>query len=348
MSEIRLTIDGIDIEAKEGGTVLEAARAAGIYIPNLCADPDLQPYGACRLCLVEIDGVEGLPTACNTPVEQGMVVRTDTANVNKIRRNVLELLLSDHPQDCLLCAKNQRCELQKVVAYLGVHQPRYPKLQRESSVDASNPFFTRDSEKCILCGKCVRACKEIQGLGALEIAADGRFSRVVTAGGDRPLVDSECESCGQCMAKCPTGALMPKTHEWPAKEVKSTCPYCGVGCGMVLGVREDRIVSVRGDRESPVNQGRLCVKGRFGYEFVYSPDRLKSPLIKENGVFREASWDEALDLVASRFKKIKSKYGPDAIAGVSCARSLNEDSYQMQKFLRGVIGTNNVDNSART
>jgi predicted molibdopterin-dependent oxidoreductase YjgC len=348
MTHIRLTIDGIGIRAKEGANLLDAARGAGIYIPNLCADPDLKPYGACRLCLVEIDGMEGLPTACNTPVEEGMVVRTDTGKVNRTRRNVLELLLSDHPQDCLICAKNRRCELQKVAAYLGVDQPRYPKLEREPVADWSNPFFFRDSEKCILCGKCVRTCQEIQGLGALDIARDGRLSRVVTAGDETPIVESKCESCGQCVAKCPTGALVPKRYEWPAREVKSTCPYCGVGCGLVLGVRENKIVGVRGDSDSMVNQGRLCVKGRYGYDFVYSPERLKTPLIRENGASREASWDEALDLVADRFKKIKAEHGPDAIAGISCARSLNEDSYQMQKFFRGVIGTNNIDNSART
>lgn len=348
MAQIRLTIDGIEIETKEDASVLEAARGAGIYIPNLCADPDLEPYGACRLCLVEIEGVEGLPTSCTMPVAEGMVVRTDTARVNEIRRHVLELLLSDHPADCLLCAKNQRCELQKVVAYLGVNQPRYKKLEREPLVDSSNPFFARDSEKCILCGKCVRVCKEVQGLGALEISHAGRFSKVGTVDGDRPIVESKCESCGQCVAKCPTGALLPKKFEWPAREVKTTCPYCGVGCGMILGVRENRIVSVTGDKDSVVNQGRLCVKGRFGYDFIYSPERLKTPLIRDNGALREASWDEALDLVANRFKQIIKDHGPDAIAGVSCARAFNEDSYHMQKLFRGVIGTNNIDNSART
>ena len=343
MAQIRLTIDGIGIEAKEGVSVLEAARGAGIYIPNLCADPDLKPYGACRLCLVEIGGMEGLPTACNTPVEEGMVVRTDTAEVNRVRRNVVELLLSDHPQDCLICAKNRRCELQKVVAYLGVHQPRYPKLEREPSVDWSNPFFVRDSEKCILCGKCVRTCKEIQGVGALDIARDGRFSRIVTAGTERPLVESDCESCGQCVAKCPTGALMPKKYEWPYKEVKSVCPYCGVGCGMLLGVREGSVVSVSGDSENVVNRGSLCVKGRFGIDFVNHPDRLKTPLIRKDGKLQEASWGEALDLVAKKLGEVPG----DRVAVISSAKCTNEENYLIQKFARAVIGTPHVDHCAR-
>jgi formate dehydrogenase (NADP+) alpha subunit len=343
MAQIRLTIDGIGIEAKEGASVLDAARDAGIYIPNLCADPDLKPYGACRLCLVEIDGMEGLPTACNTPVEEGMVVRTDTEQVNRVRRNVLELLLSDHPQDCLICVKNRRCELQKVVAYLGVHQPRYPKLEREPVVDGSNPFFARDSEKCILCGKCVRTCQEIQGLGALDIARDGRLSRIVTTGDETPIVDSKCESCGQCVAKCPTGALVPKREEWPYKEVKSVCPYCGVGCGMLLGVREGRVVSARGDTENAVNRGSLCVKGRFGLDFVNHPERLKTPLVREKGGFQEASWDEALDLVARRL----GEFQPGQVAVISSAKCTNEENYLIQKFARAVIGTPHIDHCAR-
>ena len=343
MAQVRLTIDGMEIEAKEDTSVLEAARGAGIYIPNLCADPDLEPYGACRLCLVEVEGVEGLPTSCTLPVAEGMLVRSDTERVNKVRRQVLELLLSDHPADCLLCAKNGRCELQKVVAYMGVHQPRYKKLEREPAVDWSNPFFARDSEKCILCGKCVRVCKEVQGLGALEIAHDGRFSRVVTTDGDRPIVESRCESCGQCVAKCPTGALLVKKFEWPAKEVKTVCPYCGVGCGMILSVRENRIVGVTGDRESVVNRGSLCVKGQFGCDFVNHPARLTSPLIRRNGRLSEASWEDALDLVATRLKK----YRGNEVAVISSAKCTNEENYLVQKFARAVLGTNHVDHCAR-
>ncbi len=342
MANVRLTIDGIETEVREEATVLEAARDAGIYIPNLCADPDLEPYGACRLCLVEIEGVEGLPTSCTMPVVEGMVVHTDTRPVNEVRRRIVELLLSDHPEDCLLCPENQRCELQKIAAYLGVDQQRFKPLKRPPVIDSSNPFFIRDSSKCILCGKCVRVCDEVQGVAALEVFNDGLSSRIVTVD-DRPILESICESCGQCVAKCPTGALTPKNFKWPAKEVKTICPYCGVGCGIYLGVRENSVVGVRGDSENTVNGGSLCVKGQFGFEFINHPERLTSPLIRRNDKFSEAGWNEALDLVASKF----GNYEGDEIAVISSAKCTNEENYLVQKFARAVLGTNNIDHCAR-
>jgi formate dehydrogenase alpha subunit len=343
MGKVSLNIDGIRVEASEGTTVLEAARAEGIYIPNLCADPDLEPYGACRLCLVEIEGVDGLPASCLTPVAEGMIVHTDTSYVNQARRRVVELLLSDHPDNCLLCSKNQHCELQKVAAYVGFDQQRFKKLERPPLIDSSNPFFVRDSSKCILCGKCVRVCNEIQGLGALEVFNDGLLSKIITSAGDRPILESICESCGQCVAKCPTGALMPKDFRWPAKEVKTVCTYCGVGCGLYLAVRGNEVVGVRGDPENPVNRSSLCVKGRFGFDFINHPERLTSPLIRRNGEFSEATWDEALDLVASKL----AKYKGDKVAAISSAKCTNEENYLIQKFARVVLGTNNVDHCAR-
>ncbi len=343
MARIKMIIDGIEITAREDATVLEAARDAGIYIPNLCADRDLEPFGACRLCLVEVDGEAQLPTACTLPVAEGMVVRTDTERLNTIRRRIVQLLLSDHPSDCLLCAKNQRCELQAVAAYLGVAQQPFRKLEREPIVDHSNPFFLRDSSKCILCGKCVRVCAEVQGRHALELYHDGRFSKVVTAGGDRPIAESLCESCGQCVAKCPTGALIPKQYDWPAQQIKSICPYCGVGCGIVLGARGNRIVSVQGDSENTVNNGSLCVKGHFALDFVNHPDRLTVPLIRRDGRLEEATWDEALDLIAGRL----SQYPGKAVGVVSSAKCTNEENYLIQKFARGVLGTNHIDHCAR-
>lgn len=343
MARIKMVIDGIEIEACEEANVLEAARAAGIYIPNLCADPDLEPFGACRLCLVEVEGEAELPTACTLPVTEGMVVRTETDRINGIRRQIVQLLLSDHPSDCLLCPKNQRCELQKVAAYLGVdHQP-YRKLERVPSIDASNPFFTRDSSLCILCGKCVRVCAEVQGRHALEIQHHGRFSKITTTGGDLPIADSICESCGQCVIKCPTGAIVPKKFEWPLKTVRSICPYCGVGCGIILETRGDKIVGVRGDADNRVNQGSLCVKGQFGLDFVNHPERLTTPLIRRDGQLQAATWDEALNLAAAEF----ARYDGKQIAALASAKCTNEENYLIQKFARTVLGTNHIDHCAR-
>ncbi|MCL0078271.1 formate dehydrogenase subunit alpha [Dehalococcoidia bacterium] len=342
MSEVSLIIDGIKVRAREGSTVLEAAQDSGIYIPSLCTDPELEPYGGCRLCLVEIENVEGLPVSCMTLVAEGMVVRTDTSRVSEVRRRVLELLLCDHPDNCLPCPKNRHCELQKVAAYIGIDHLRFKKLERPPLIDTSNPFFIRDSSKCILCGKCVRVCKEVQGVAALEIANDGLSSRIITVG-DTPILDSICESCGECVVRCPVGALVPKNLQKPSYEVKSICPYCGCGCGIYLGVRGSRIVSVRGDSKNPVNKGNLCVKGRFGYDFINHPERLTTPLIKRNRNFVEATWEEALDLVASKL----ANYKGDQFAVIASAKCTNEENYVIQKFARAVTATNNIDHCVR-
>jgi len=342
MNTISLTIDNVKVEVEEGVTVLEAARAADMYIPTLCAEPDLEPYGACRLCLVQIEGVEGLPASCTTPVTEGMVVHTDTDGVNEVRRRIVELLLSDHPDDCLTCPKNQHCELQRIAAYVGIDHQRFKKVERPVIIDSSNPFFIRDSSKCVLCGKCVRICEEVQGVGVLEIFNDGVSSRIITVG-DKPILESVCESCGQCVAKCPTGALMPKDFRWAAKEVKTICPYCGIGCGVYLAVRQDEVVGVSGDPKNPVNKGSLCVKGQFGFEFINHPDRLTSPLIRRNGKLSEATWDEALDLVTSKL----AKYKGNEVAVISSAKCTNEENYLIQKFARAALSTNNVDHCAR-
>ena len=342
MVKVSLTIDGTKVEAREGATVLETAQDAGIYIPSLCGDPDLEPYGGCRLCLVEIENVDGLPASCTTPVAEGMVVRTEARRVNEVRRHVVELLLSDHPDNCLTCPKNQRCELQRIAAYVGIDQQRFKKLERPALIDSSNPFFVRDSSKCILCGKCVRVCDEVQGVAALEVFNDGPSSKIVTVD-DRPIVESVCESCGQCVAKCPTGALMPKDFRWPAKEVKTICPYCGVGCGIYLAVRGNEVVGIRGDLESPVSKGSLCVKGQFGFEFINHPERLTSPLIRRNGKLSEATWDEALGFIAGRL----AEYKGDKVAVISSAKCTNEENYLIQKFARAVLATNNIDHCAR-
>ena len=347
MKEISLTIDGQQVTAPEGATVLDAASEAGIYIPTLCHDPDLEPYGACRMCIVQIEGERGLPTACTTRASEGMVVHTDTEEVNRVRRVICEMLIADHPADCLTCSSNQRCELQKVASYLGLTQQRMATTERAPVFDDSNPFFTRDLSKCILCGRCWRACLELRGVGAIEITGRGCESRVATFG-DLPIRESVCESCGECVVRCPVGALSPK-HEMlpPTREVRTICPYCGCGCGVVLGLRGGRIVRVTGDAEHPVNHGSLCVKGRFGLDFVGASDRLTTPLVRRDGALREASWDEALELVARRFREIKAAHGPDALAGLSSAKCTNEENYLFQRFMRAVLGTNNVDHCAR-
>jgi len=341
--EIKLTINGIKVRTNKGATVLEAAQAAGIFIPTLCSDPDLEPYGSCRLCVVEIEGMRGLPTACTTPATNGMVVHSETPAVNDVRRTAVELLIADHPADCLTCRKNQQCELQKIAAYLGITERRFPRTDRELPVDTSNPFFDLDRNYCILCAKCVRTCDEVTGVGAIDLAFRGYPAKVATFG-DKPLIESICKSCGECVVRCPVGALTPKETLQPTREVKTTCPYCGVGCQMYLGIKDEQVIRVRGDRDNDVNQGRLCVKGRFGIaEFIHHPERLTSPLIRCNGEFTEVSWDEALDEIAARL----GHYQPDEVAIISSAKCTNEENYLMQKLGRAVLGTHNIDHCAR-
>jgi len=368
MDKITLTINGQEIAATRGMTVLEAAQSVDIYIPTLCHYPDLEPYGGCRLCIVEIENMRGLPTACTTPATDGMVVTTESPAINQVRRTSLEFILSSHPCDCLECHRRERCgpydiclrhvavtdrcvvcpsngicELQKVVDYMGVRELHVSKDTRTVGVDTSNPFFNIDRNRCILCARCVRACQEITGIGAIDMSYRGYAMKVATFG-DTPLMDSICRSCGECMVRCPVGALTPKDTARPEREVKTICTYCGVGCQMYLGVTDEKIVSVRGDEEGPANQGRLCVKGRFGIaEFVNHPERLTTPLIRKNGQLEEASWEEAIDLVASKL----GNYQGDEVAVISSAKSTNEDNYVMQKFARAVLGTNNVDHCAR-
>ena len=362
MDVVRLTINGHQVVAKKGATVLEAALGSGIYIPTLCYDPDLKPYGGCRLCIVEIEGMRGLVSSCTTPATDGMVVYTDTPKVDQSRRITMELISANHNGDCLACAKNQDCELLEIARYLGIEQEHIDRLRKSVQllpVDTSHPAFIRDLNKCILCAKCVRVCQEIVCHDAIDIAFRGNSARIATFG-DKPIVESICKSCGECVARCPTGALVPKWEKPPTEEVKTICPYCGVGCSIYLGVRDNKIVSVRGDPEGPTNKGTLCVKGRWGYDFISHPERLTTPLIriasvprgaghdgKVHEIFREASWDEALGLVVKRLLELKQACGSDSIAALSSAKCTNEDNYVMQKFVRAVLGTNNVDHCAR-
>jgi len=344
VDKIRLTIDGLEIAAEPAVTVMEAALQNDIYIPHLCYHPDLEPVGVCRLCMVEIEG-RGLTLSCRTPVQEGLVVWTESPQVTEVRRVAAELLIVNHHADCLACAKNDQCELQRIAAYVGIDQQRLARLRHPEKtvpLDTSNPFFDRDPNKCVLCGICVRTCKQLQGISAIDFAFRG-YDTTISTFGDKPLAESCCESCGECVVRCPVGALTAKTFRQPSREVRTICPYCGVGCGIYLGVRADKIVSARGDDQSPVNKGSLCVKGRFGHDFVNHPQRLSSPLVKRDDQLVETSWEDVLGLVAERF----AGHDPDRFATLSSAKCTNEENYLIQKFTRAVIGTNNIDHCAR-
>ena len=342
----KITINGLDVQVENGATVFEAAEQAGIYIPTLCHHPDLPTFGGCRVCMVDADGK--IVTACRAPVKDGMVVKTDTEEVRKVRLTNVELLLASHHKDCQSCSRNNTCKLQEVSAFVGISQDRMRRIRRSVEPvkpDDSNPFFHRDFTRCVLCGICIRTCEEINGVAAIDFAFRG-FHTKVSVLGDKPIKDSQCESCGECLVRCPTGALYLAEPVVAEREVESVCTYCGVGCGIKLGVRGDRVVKVEGNRDNPVNRGDLCVKGRFGHGFINHPERLKKPLIKRDGIFVEASWDEALDFIADKMSEIKANHGADALGGISSARCTSEENYLFQKIFRA-MGTNNVDHCAR-
>ncbi len=355
MSDIRLTIDGKEVSVSRGTTILEAASSLGIDIPHLCYGDGMGPTGDCRLCVVEVKGGKKLLPSCVYPAANNMVIQTNSARVIKARKMVIELLLSDHPFDCMTCEKSGDCRLEKYAYELGVATSRYQGEKHHYPVDDTNPFFIRDYNKCVLCERCVKACAEIQFVSAIDMTHRG-FNTKVAAPYGRSLLDSTCIFCGQCVAACPVGALVEKPRlckgrEWELKKITSVCPYCGVGCNLELNVKGNRIVKVTSPSNSVVNKGRLCAKGRFGFDFVHSPERLTKPLIRTGargeGQFRDASWEEALDLVASGLGRIKKESGPDALAFLSSAKCTNEENYLFQKLARAVIGTNNIDHCAR-
>ncbi|MBP2653402.1 MAG: putative formate dehydrogenase [Firmicutes bacterium] len=350
MSQVTLSIDGNKVSVPSNITVLEAATKLAIHIPTLCYLSDLSPEGSCRVCVVEIKGARSLVTACTYPVSEGLEVSTNTPAVLEARRTVVEMLLANHPQECPTCQRSQTCELQSLAHELGIRNVRFTGEKRKYQLDDSNPFIIRDNSKCVLCGRCVRVCKEVQVCNVLEWTERG-FTSKVTPTFDSTMKDSSCVFCGTCVSACPVGALTEKSLFGvgkPDKKVKTTCPFCGVGCNFDLNVKNGKVIGVTSNLEGPVNGRLLCVKGRFGTDYVHSPERLTVPLIKKNGNFVESTWDEALDIIAKKFSTIKNTYGSDALAAVSSARCVNEDNYLMQKFMRAVIGTNNIDHCART
>jgi NADH-quinone oxidoreductase chain G len=345
---IEITINGKNIKAESGDTILHAALKNDIYIPNMCYDRRLKPYGGCRLCVVEVEGQPRLFAACSTPVQEGMTVHTETAKLAKARRTVLELLLVHHPLDCPICDKAGECDLQDLAFKYGPSQSRFYAERKHDPERIDAPIVERNPNRCILCGKCVRVCAEHQGVGAINLIGRG-FKTKISPAFEETL---NCEFCGQCIDACPVGALGAKPYRfrsrvWYMDEYETICPYCGCGCTTNISLREGRIIRARGKEGVGINEGNLCSKGRFGFDYIYSENRLTAPLVKKNGGLVPVSWEDALDYVAKRLQGIKEKYGPSAIGAIGSQRCTIEDNYMLQKFMRDVIGTDNIDSAAR-
>lgn len=345
----KIVIDGQPLEVKKGTTILEACEFLGINIPTLCRLEHLTPEGICRLCVVEVKGVPKLQISCATPCAEGMEITTMNERIYAFRRLVLELLLANHDTDCFNCPANGRCELYQYAMEYDVEESRFANVKGERPRDESNEFFDYDPAKCILCRRCVRVCSELQSNRTLTLKNRG-IETVIGLPFEELFIDSDCVSCGNCVSVCPTGALAAKANkkyrDWEVTKVRTTCSYCGVGCQMDLLVKNDKVVGVE-PANGPANNGLLCVKGKFAYEFINHPDRLTTPLIRRKGVLTPASWEEALDFVVEGIKRIRDESGPDSIAGFSSSRATNEDNYAFMKMMRVGIGTNNVDNCAR-
>jgi formate dehydrogenase major subunit len=353
-SDVTLEIDGVSVTVPAGTSVMRAAALAEIPVPKLCATDSLEPFGSCRLCLVEIEGRRGTPASCTTPVEPGMKVHTQTDKLAKLRKGVMELYISDHPLDCLTCSANGDCELQDMAGAVGLRDVRYG-YEGENHIhqakDESNPYFTFDPSKCIVCSRCVRACEEQQGTFALTIGSRG-FASHVSAGVEENFLDSECVSCGACVNACPTATLNEKTiidAGQPNREVLTTCAYCGVGCSFKAELQGDKVVRMTPYKDGQANHGHSCVKGRFAWGYTTHKDRITKPMIraKITDPWREVSWEEAINHAASEFKRIQAKYGRGSVGGIISSRCTNEETYLVQKLIRAGFGNNNTDTCAR-
>ena len=350
-------INNIQYPVQEGDTILRFVRRhlGQDHVPTLCDAPNLDPFGSCRVCSVDValvkDGPAKAQASCHTPVMANSYIYTDSDRITRLRKNIIELVLTDHPLDCLTCEVNNNCELQTVAARVGIRKVRYPKrknhLDREK--DLSHPYMTSDFSKCINCFRCVRACDEVQGQFVLSMAGRGFDSHIVK-GFEQSFFESDCVSCGACAQACPTSAISDVFESKSVavdEKIRTVCTYCGVGCNLEVAVDNLKVKSIQAPYDAEVNQGHTCLKGRFAFSFYNHPDRLRTPLIRKDGELVPATWDEAYDYIESHLTRIKNDYGPDYIAGISSARCTNEENYLMQKFIRAVIGTNNIDSCAR-
>jgi formate dehydrogenase alpha subunit len=376
---IKLTIDGKSIQAEPNSTVMEAALASGIDIPRLCFHPDLSVSGGCRLCLVEVEGYENPTTSCGLACQPGMNIQTQSDQLTELRHDIIDVFVSEHPLDCVTCEKSGTCQLQKYAYEYDVTETSLTFESPRTLFQDDNPFFIRDHKYCILCGRCVRVCDEIVGVHAIDFAGRGIESHIATPF-DGPMLDSTCVFCGNCIQVCPTAALLPVSRlrqgrEWDFERVKSICGYCGVGCQIEYSLKDNEIIYAEAPQNAVVNGDFLCTKGRFGWDFATSPERLKTPMVRrdlayELGItdqpwdlpeesplklkrpkvddyFVPIKWDDALDLVASRLAKTVLENGPDSVMGLASARCTNEENYLFQKFIRAGIQTNNLDHCAR-
>jgi len=351
---VTLEIDGVEVSVPEGTSVMRAATQAGYSIPKLCATDMLESFGSCRLCLVEIEGRKGYPASCTTLVSAGMQVRTQSPALAKLRRNVMELYISDHPLDCLTCPANGNCELQDMAGVVGLREVRYGydgANHLTAEKDQSNPYFTFDPTKCIVCSRCVRACEEVQGTYALTV--DGRgFASMISPSAKESFFDSECVSCGACVQACPTATLMEKSiidHGQPERSVVTTCAYCGVGCSFRAEMQGTQVVRMVPNKDGKANHGHSCVKGRFAWGYATHPDRIIKPMIRSRitDPWKEVTWNEAIAYAAAEFKRIQAKHGRGAVGGITSSRCTNEETYLVQKLVRAAFGNNNVDTCAR-